>query len=344
MGPPAPKGKGKTMAYRSLSWVVAVDGGTTNTRARLLHEGRVVAAARRAVGVRDAVLKDPDARGLAAAVRDALGEVLRAAGGVRPDAIVAAGMLSSEAGLAAVPHVPAPAGVDELAAGAVLRDLPEVAAGPVLFVPGVRTPAGDGPDGWADADVMRGEECETLGALGLLAPAGPLAMLWPGSHTKLVAVDGSGRIARSTTTLAGELTAALARHTLLAASLPDPLPDDPEPDAVAAGARLAARDGLGRCAFLVRVAALTGALTPAQRGAFWVGAVVADDAARLAGHPILAGGPTPLWVGGSPVLRRLYASALSGLHPGPVRALSDDDAGRASALGALAVARRALGR
>lgn len=328
------------MAIRSLSWVVAVDGGTTNTRARLLHEGRVVATARRAAGVRDAVLRAPGTWSLAAAVRDAVEEVLRAGGGVRPDAVVAAGMLSSEAGLAAVPHVVAPAGVEELAAGAAWVDLPEVAAAPILFVPGVRTPPGAGADGWAEADVMRGEECETLGALILRPAAGPVALLWPGSHTKLVEVDERGRIARSYTTLAGEMTAALARHTLLAASLPAAPPDDPDPAAFAAGARLAAAEGLGRCAFLVRVAALTGALTPAERAAFWVGAVVGDDVAHLAGHPILRRG-LPLRVGGGLTLRRLYTAALADRHGGPVEALSDEDAELASALGALAVAGRA---
>ena len=40
---------------------IALDGGTTNTRARLMKGGRVLATARRAVGVRDTVLGDPQA-------------------------------------------------------------------------------------------------------------------------------------------------------------------------------------------------------------------------------------------------------------------------------------------
>lgn len=323
------------------SWTVALDGGTTNTRARLLRGDRVVATARRAVGVRDAVASGgPEA--LAGAVREALAEVCRAAGGVRPDRIVAAGMLTSEVGLAAVPHVEAPAGLDELARGAALRLLPEVADRPILLVPGVRTTPSPGPDGWADADVMRGEECETLGALQAPAPGLPMsrrAFLWPGSHTKLVEVDAAGRIARSTTTLAGELMAAVARHTLLAASLPGDWPEEPDPEALAAGARLARRDGLGRAAFLVRVAALVGALKTEQRAAFWIGAVAALDADQLARHPILEGGAT-LWVGGRQPQRRLYAESLAGRRDGPVTALDDDPAEVAAAIGALAVARR----
>src|SRR5262249_15271664 len=149
---------------------------------------------------------------------------------IRPT-IVAAGMLSSEVGLVALPHVPAPAGLDELARASAFVSLPEVDDRPILVVPGVRTPAGDGPHGRFEADVMRGEECETLGARAALLAAGRLApgeeavFLWPGSHTKLVAADAAGRIARSFTTLAGEILQAVAQHSLVSASLPATLPD-----------------------------------------------------------------------------------------------------------------------
>jgi hypothetical protein len=47
-----PEGK-EIMASAVSSWAVALDGETTNTRARLIRDGRIVATARRAVGVRD---------------------------------------------------------------------------------------------------------------------------------------------------------------------------------------------------------------------------------------------------------------------------------------------------
>ena len=265
------------------TWVIAVDGGTTNTRARLLQGSRIIATARRGLGVRDTVLGDspqpslretasksardsspatpgpPHRDRLVRAVREVIQEVGQSLidpsspyADARLKLLVAAGMLSSEVGLVTVPHVLAPAGLDDLARGVAVVSLPEVAAMPIHVVPGVRTPAADGPDGWFEADVMRGEECETLGAYTALAADGRVGsspcpvFLWPGSHTKLVEVDGSGRITRSHTTLGGELLQAVARHTLLAASLPDPLPDEPDPDAVAAGARAVEQQGLGR--------------------------------------------------------------------------------------------------
>jgi 2-keto-3-deoxy-galactonokinase len=41
------------------TWAIALDGGTTNTRARLMRGDRIIAVARRGVGVRDTLLADP---------------------------------------------------------------------------------------------------------------------------------------------------------------------------------------------------------------------------------------------------------------------------------------------
>ncbi len=345
------------------TWSIALDGGTTNTRARLLCGDVVIATARRAVGVRDAAIasartgtpasdsgdREPRRDALRRAVREVVAEVQlewrRLAEGDPPARLVAAGMLSSEIGLVAVPHVLAPAGLDELAHSSVPVHLSEIHDRPILVVPGVRTPPADGPDGWLEADVMRGEECETLGALrtlladGRAAPGRASAFLWPGSHTKLVEVDAEGRIARSFTTLAGEVLEAVGHHTILAASLPAGWPDSPDPDAVAAGARAVARHGLGRGAFLVRIAALTSALDPAARASFWMGAVIAADVDSLTAHPILEPGRTA-FVGGREPLRSLYAGLLARRHDGPVVALDETLSQAASALGAIAVAER----
>jgi 2-dehydro-3-deoxygalactonokinase len=216
---------------------------------------------------------------------------------------------------------------------------------PILVVPGVRTPAAEGPDGWFESDVMRGEECETLGAHAALiaddriGPGRGSLFLWPGSHTKLVEVDAEGRIARSFTTLAGEILQAVAQHTLLAASLPAALPDEVDRDAAADGARAAGRYGLGRAAFLVRIAALGRTLDERGRASFWIGAAVEADAMSLAGHPILQPGRT-VFVGGRDPLRALYTAGLARRHDGPVVPLESPLAEAASALGARAVAAR----
>ena len=125
-----------------------------------------------------------------------------------------------------------------------VRAIPEIGPWPIHLVPGIRTPAEAGPDGWMRADLMRGEECETFGALSRLKRRGLLEMgragqvfLWPGSHTKLVEVDPRGRITRSQTSLAGEFLEGIARHTLIAASLLSRWPDQLDLEAAEAGAR-----------------------------------------------------------------------------------------------------------
>lgn len=326
---------------------VAVDGGTTNTRARVLRGLSPTSEARRAVGARDVALGGGPAP-LAEAIRDVIIKACRLAGVDRPDRVVASGMLTSEVGLTAVPHAPAPAGVEDLARAAVERDLPEVAPRPILLIPGVRTPPGDGPDGWARADVMRGEECEAIGLAarmrrqGLLDPRERrrLAFLLPGSHTKLLVAEwtlGSFRILSSYTTLAGELLATLARHTILAASLPAELPQELDQEALEAGVRLGREVGLGRAAFLVRIAALSLDWSPEQRAGFLIGAVVAEDVGQLMRHPSLGGDcDSLLVVGGSEPLRGVYAR----LIPRPVTPLACD---HASAVGAALVAQARLG-
>ncbi len=359
-------------------WIcaVALDGGTTNTRARLLCGRQIVATVRRSVGVRDNLPSGPsestqsgcdripapptpkgDRTLLARAVREVLDDLLHPTScsadtahtdrSLRPEFIVAAGMLSSELGLLAVPHVDAPAGPEDVARGVTMTHIPEISELPIYFIPGIRTPGRDGLDGWFAADVMRGEECETWGAYTTLRQTGAIesegwqAFLWPGSHTKLVEVDSAGRITRSYTSLAGEFLQVVAKHTLLAASLPGDLPDEVDRDAAEAGGRAVARDGLGRAAFLVRIAALTQALSAFERVSFWIGAVVQSDVNSLVRHSILAPG-RPVWIGGREPLRSLYASWLGRRHLGMVAPLDHALADAASALGAIETVSRRI--
>ena len=248
---------------RAWSRVIALDGGTSNTWARLIPDGRIVASARRTVGVRDSVLSDRSSgQRLAGAVREVIAEAAGFGDGPAqgttpppgPDLIVA-GMLSSEEGLLAVPHVLAPRAFLSWPMPWWLVHFHRSGRGRSISC---RDCEPAGPDGWMRTDVMRGEECETLGALaeltrrGLLEPGqGGLIFVWPGSHSKLVEVDGQGRITRSQTTLAGELIQSVARHTLIAASLPAEFPLALDIETAEAGARATQGQGLEWAAFLV---------------------------------------------------------------------------------------------
>ena len=134
------------------------------------------------------------------------------------------------------------------------------------------------------------------------------------------------------------------RHRALAgAGLAHDEHDELDLEATEAGARAALAHGLGRAAFLVRIAALSETLNADRRLGFWIGAVVMGDVRQMSSHPILGGG-RPVWVGGREPLRALYARWLARSHSGAVIPLDDNLAEAASAIGALEISARKVER
>src|SRR5260221_8523220 len=146
--------------------LLCVDSGTTNTRAWLVAGDRILARREAARGARDSA-RDGHHRALRGALRDLIAGLRATCDGhdvLPPRHIAAAGMVTSAQGLVEVPHVLAPAGIRELAAGARGTLPPDVADLPLVFVPGVRTAAIAGPaPGIGATDVMRGEETLCIG-------------------------------------------------------------------------------------------------------------------------------------------------------------------------------------
>jgi len=163
--------------------IVALDVGSTNSRAWLLDVSstgppRVCARAVAAVGVRDAAHA-----GSAAPVRDAVRRLIAELSTTgAPSAVVGAGMITSALGIREVPHVPAPVRIDDLARHVVTFTDPDLCEAPISLVPGVRT---DGA-GILDTDLMRGEETLVVGLLatGLAGPG--MGVLNAGSHWKFI--------------------------------------------------------------------------------------------------------------------------------------------------------------
>ena len=263
------------MSSSASECFVGLDMGTTNTRAWLVVEGAIVHTARAGVGIRDSAVAGSSLV-LREATRGLVDTLLQAAherGQPQPLAIAAAGMVTSEHGLAEVPHLPAPAGREDLAAGVRSFRWPDVSELPVYLVPGVRT--GDVSllrEQIDAADVMRGEETLSMGlqAAGTL-PAGA-RLLNLGSHWKVISLDGAGRICRSATSLSGELLHATQTHTLVAGSVPPSRPDRLDPGWARAGVDEAARSGLERALFCVRLLGQRTAATAEERLSYLVGA------------------------------------------------------------------------
>jgi 2-dehydro-3-deoxygalactonokinase len=302
--------------------LVCVDAGTTNTRAWLVDGERILARREAAVGARDTARDGHDGT-LRAGVRRLIADLLdgAASGAPAPRRVAAAGMITSPQGLCEVPHLVAPAGVAELAAGAQERLMPDVCGLPFVFVPGVRTTALPGvSSGIGATDVMRGEETLCVGLLrqGRLAAGG--ALLNVGSHWKLIRIDDRGRLAWSVTSLAGEMVQVVRSQTILASAFPGGPLAEPDVPRLLDGMTEARRSGLSRALFCVRLLQLSGTITPEGRLSFLVGAFIGADLDRLLANGSLPPG-TPITISGGEKVGGAWSVALEQLGC-PVRSLA----------------------
>lgn len=179
--------------------LISVDWGTTTFRAYLLGAGGAIIDR---VATQDG-LSSVAAGGFAQVLKDRCAAWLRAHG---PLPALLSGMVGSRQGWAEAPYVASPAGLAELAARTITLDV--TGFRDVRIVPGV-----DATDQLGLPDVMRGEECQIMGAQALLGMQHGRYLL-PGTHSKWVDTR-DGRIAGFRTFMTGEVYGALRNHTIL---------------------------------------------------------------------------------------------------------------------------------
>jgi 2-dehydro-3-deoxygalactonokinase len=254
--------------------LIAIDWGTTNRRVFVLGaDGAVEQRVADGLGV----LSITDFAAEIAGLRDRFGD--------RP--MLLAGMVGSNRGWIEAPYVRCPAGLDALAAGVVRAE-------GAAIVPGVRD----------EADVMRGEEVQLLGAVaaGLVAPDGQACL--PGTHAKWAAF-ADGAITRFRTVMTGELFALLKNHSILASQFDGDVRAGP---AFADGVRQSLRsDGLLADLFGVRARGVLGSLATEDAPSYASGLLIGSDV-RIG---LAAVGTGPVALIGDPKLTALYAAALA---------------------------------
>jgi 2-dehydro-3-deoxygalactonokinase len=267
--------------------IATIDTGTTNTRVTLWSGTKFIAEASRGTGVRDVAVSGSKT-GLVQAIRACLDELLAAHSDVDETQLLllGSGMLTADVGLAEIPHLTAPVGLDELAKGMRQVRVPELGVGPLWLIPGIKT-VPQNPRNIFQVDVMRGEETEAVAALTQANVVGPALLLLPGSHTKLIQVDAHRQIVASATSMTGELLALLTKESLLTDSLSGEFADHLEPAQLLAGSRAAEKSGLANAAFQVRLLQQFEHLTKNQRANYLLGAVLYEDLSALAGAPSL---------------------------------------------------------
>ncbi|MGN1129027.1 MAG: 2-dehydro-3-deoxygalactonokinase [Candidatus Flemingiibacterium sp.] len=317
--------------------IIAIDGGTTNTRFTLVEGGEVIDRIKYSIGVRDSI--NNGRQTLEKAVKDGISELLGKnsihAGEI--SCAVFSGMIGSENGLYKVSHIPAPAGAEELKRGAVRVSLPDITDIPTLFIPGVKTFTDPGEKPLSELDIMRGEETELIGILAGTGLCEPLTIALPGSHMKIVNTDAAGKIISFRTTLSGELIRAAAENTILSQSLKGGYPEssgDLDERFLHMGYEYAKLHGVNEALFKIRVYAnFIKNASPQQLYSFLIGAVLHDDIRSLS-----KSSSGKIVVSGSDPFRSAIASLL-GESGGTIVVLPDRISEQASSIGADAILR-----
>lgn len=294
-------------------YIITIDTGTTNTRVCAWHDQQLLAETARPTGVRDTAITGSTAT-LMNGVREAVQEARNLAAIPAGESVVylSSGMITSNVGLCEIPHLLAPAGLNELAQGMVSASLPEIAETPIWFVPGIRNHhSAVTLENAEQMDMMRGEETETIGVLESLGIHGPALVVLPGSHSKFVKIDANDRIEGCVTTLGGELLDVITRHTILANSLNLQFAQHIETPALLQGARQCLQTGLSRTCFSVRVLDMFSNLTLNQKANVLLGAVLQDDLQAVKNSEAFAVTPdTRIVVCGKDTLKFAFATLI----------------------------------
>lgn len=263
------------------SYLITIDGGTTNTRAVLWKDNEVSAIAAREVGVRDTAISSSESP-LRNAVKACLTEVLEK-GKITFDeveSIVASGMLTSNVGLVEIPHLIAPVDAKTLAFSIKPVMLEDICPLPIYFIPGVKNNVSSiNKETYEQMDMMRGEEVEVFAILKDQPVGQPMLLVLPGSHNKFISVDKNGAITGCLTTISGELLSAITKNTILAKSTGGKFVSEADYDAdmVLRGAHTAAETGLGRTCFSGRILNTFVTGKEIQIANFLLGAVLQGD-------------------------------------------------------------------
>ncbi len=267
-------------------YIITVDGGTTNTRCILWDESRNrIREENRAVGVRNTSIDGNNSR-LKQAVRECLYELVEKEGiqWNQIHRIIASGMITSDVGIVVVPHLTAPAGLEELAEGTVAIDMPEICPIPIYFIPGIKNSTGEITfDNFETMDIMRGEETESIAIIEKCHEGKPMILILPGSHNKFVAVDENKKIIGCITSISGELLSSITNDTILAKSVGKSFlkPEDYDKKWMLEGYKNAKNTGLGRACFSARILYLFMDNRVEKIQNYVLGAVLAGDVTAI---------------------------------------------------------------
>lgn len=303
---------------------ITVDGGTTNTRVSLIKDKRLIDSVKLNVGARKSIdgkdeLKD--------GIRKGIKSLLEKNGLSEGDVIcvLASGMITSEFGLCRLDHISAPAGLEELHGTMREIRLEEITEIPFVFIRGVKVDT----ESFESFDVMRGEETELMGVIN--TEYGECVYVLPGSHSKIIKVDGQGRIVDFSTMLTGEMIGALAGQTILRDAV-DLGTSQLDCEYLLLGYDYADREGINKALFKVRVLKSFMERDKNQVYSFFLGAVLAAEIRSIIDSSI----PTVV-IGGRAQIKNAMGEILTKRDSKRVILLDGDTVDMSTSLGAIRV-------
>ena len=311
------------MGYNRKRYIT-IDGGTTNTRIRLIENGTAVDEIKIKAGA-----GNRNSRLLAEAIKSGIDGIMKKSKLTEADitAILAAGMITSEFGIYCVPHICVPAGVTELNNGiksVVIKDITDM---PINFIPGVKKQG----ETLEQNDMMRGEECEFFGISKLLnAENGSLVVL-PGSHTKIVVSDTDGKISDFSTSLSGEMISAISGGTILNDAINLDI-DGYDKEFLKKGFEYCIKNGLNEALFKVRT--LKNLLGADEKScySFFIGAVLCADVKKISERP-----ERNVYVGGKKQIKDTFFELLTEFTDKTVVSVSESDVDMSVSLGIISI-------
>ena len=302
---------------------LAIDGGTTNTRITLVCGGEIIAKELIAIGSKDNIDGNAEYKN---AIKDGIQGLLMENGLSESQitAIIASGMITSDYGLYEVKHLAASVGLAELSGGMKRAVIPEICEIPFYFVPGVIVNNGE-----FDTDMMRGEETEIMGLADTYGT--DYAYLLPGSHSKLITLDDTGRIDNLKTFLSGEMFSALAKNTILRGTV-DINRSDFDPEYLIKGYEISVKCGINEALFKTRILKNIFSRIDLECYSFYLGAVFAGEIQAIKNC-----GKKGVVIGGKDALKNPIAEILTQKTDLKIITVSEDLTEICTALGAIRI-------
>lgn len=194
-----------------------------------------------------------------------------------------------------VPHLLAPASLDDIANATNPLLLPEICPLPIYFIPGIKNfdELALNFENYEAMDIMRGEETESLGIIAAVHEGNPLIIVLPGSHNKFVAVNENRQITGCLTSISGEILSAITNETIIAKSVNKNFVSATEFDLqwMLLGYSNAKKVGLGRACFSGRILSLFNEKDPVKIANYILGASLVGDIEAIKNTSALSATP-----------------------------------------------------